>query len=183
MYVCVCVEQVDNKIWPCQVRQQGGLSCCCTVEFQYHSKAKWCFPDLHRTETAEPCREAERQCLAVCLCSVVMHWLRPWLVAGGSNLGQRDMPWSTCQHMVSLLQSPPLALLASTYPRGLGWHQVTDLLSKESGMLPCRTPASWTARGHNAWPARVHAAYQQNVYNGVKGVWEGFWEHLRDSEG
>lgn len=42
---------------------------------------------------------------------------------------------------------------------------------------------SWTARGCNAWPAQVHAAYQKNVNKGSQAVWEGFWEHLRDSEG
>lgn len=148
------------------------------VEFQCHSKVKWCFLDLHRTETAEPCRTAEKQCLAVRLNSVVLHWLAPWLVAEGSKLGQEDRPWSTCQHMVNLLQLPPLALLASTRHRGLGWHQVTDLLSKASGMLPCTLPVSWTAKGCNAWPAQVHAAFQQNVNKESQAVWEGFWSAL-----
>lgn len=116
-----------------------GAVLCCTGELQCHSKAKWCFLDLRRAETTEPYRTARKWCLDMHLSSVVVCWVPPWLIAGGSKLEQGicrwcPVPWSACQHTVSQLQSSRLAL-DSLYPRGLGWHQLTDI-EKESGMLP-----------------------------------------------
>lgn len=96
--------------------------------------------------------------------------------AGGYAAGALCL--ETHASTLSQLQSSGLALVASIYPRGLGWHQVTDIkVEKQSGMLSGRL-LSWTARA-----AQVYAAYQQSVNKRSQAVWEGFGKPLRVSEG
>lgn len=83
--LCMCVCQGVCSRWVIKsgnVRSGSGgggrvPSCCCTVDLQCHSKAKWCFPDLCKTEATRPYVTSSKQCLAVHLSPVVVCWAPP----------------------------------------------------------------------------------------------------------
>jgi len=127
---CLCVSVcVGSKIWQCQMRQRGGLSCCCPACLQCHSKAKWGSQDLRKTETTGPCETARKQYLVVDLSSVSVCCVPPRLIVGGSKLGRGDMWVVPC----ALRQMPAHSESAAVI------QTCTGSLHLSQG--PCTTPS------------------------------------------